>query len=291
MHVDFDIALKTQGWNVQPKNLLAIPSSHSPLINAARAIAVSAYPSPVYHRPNGKADKYSRALVAYMFRVAKLIGNIKNLPPWVARMKMETMQGHLLTGSRNLYRAITIRDVINSALVMKSQYDTRVNGRKSTFNLNYSPNLRKISIDIPFEETVSGYILSGRIPDTRLASLRAAILYHRQALMPFQGPALNLDGHDPELDYQNLYNRHVRPALFAQHIVQVVWEAASDCLREAAERGMAIDQLLMRKAVWATDIHRSTARRMGVALLAMRELGVPSCECAMVRFADPLPDS
>jgi hypothetical protein len=290
-NIEFNSFLIEQGWNVRPRLIHLIPSSENPLVNAARAIAVCAYPHPKNHGPNGKATKYSASLIAYIFRVAKLVGKTEKLPAWIAEIKVESMERHLFTGSRNLHRAFAIRDIINSAVTMKIQHNDKLKGRKSTFLLNYSPDLKSMSIKIPLEDTVSGYILSGCVPDTKIASLRAAILYHRPALARFEGPAVKSDGRDSELDYQNVYNRHVRPAMFAQHIVQEVWERATDYLDESLERGLPIDQILMRKAVWATDIHRKTAKGMGAAILTMRELGVPSCACSMVQFADPLPAS
>lgn len=291
MKNEFHAQLRRQGWNTQPKNKFAIPSSKNPLVNAARAIAVSAYPNPHYHVRGGKAEKYSVALLAYISRTSRLMDEVDSLPPWVTNIRVDSMERHLSTGRWNLMRALTIRDLINSAVVMKSQHNHHLNGEKTTFTMQYLPDLSGMNIKVPIEKTVSGYILSGCIPDTKLASLRAAILYHRPALERFQGPAVTEDGPDSEGDYQNVYNRHVRPALFAQHIVQVVWEQTMNFLDEANERDIAIDQILMRKAEWASDIQIKTAKGLGTAIFRMRQLGVSSCWCEMVRFADPLPDS
>jgi hypothetical protein len=287
----FDRALKKQHWNIQPKDKHTIPSSQNPLVNAARAIAVAAYPSPVHHQRGGRAEKYSYALLAYMMRVSKLIGDLETLPPWVAKLRAGSMQSLLNSGARNLERAFTIRDLINSAIIMKTQNDLYKKKQKATFTMNFRPDLSGLELEIPFEKTVAGYILAGKIPNTQLASLRAAILYHRPALSRYEGPAVNPEGRDDEFDYQNTYIRYVRPALYAQHITQIVWESATRYLDESLERKISIDQILMRKAEWARDIHIKTAECMPTYVFTMRELGVPSCWCEMIRFAGPLADS
>jgi len=283
--------LRNQCWNVEPKSKFMIPSSNNPLINASQAISVSAYPSPKDHVRGGKAEKYSTALLANIIRISRNLGDLDHLPLWAKDMRVESMERHLSTGYRNLMRALTIRDLINSAMTMKALHDQHRFGERVTFTMQYSPDLQSVTIDIPFTQTVSGRILSGRIPDTELASLRAAILYHQPALQKFQGPAVKADGRDSEGDYQNAYNRYVRPALFAQHIVQVVWDQVTDAVEEATEREISVDELLMRQPDWATNIHSKTSQGLGSAIYDMRQLGVPSCWCEMVRFADPLPDS
>lgn len=289
--MDVSSELRKLCWNTKPKSRFMIPSSNNPLINASRAIAVSAYPSSKDHFRGGKAEKYSTALLANIIRTSRNLGEVDSLPQWAKDMRVESMERNLSTGYRNLMRALTTRDIINSALMMKSQHDQYRRGERMTFTIHYSPDTQSVSIKIPIKPTVSGYILSGRIPDTKLASLRAAILYHQPALQKFQGPAVNADGRDPEGDYQNAYNRYVRPALFAQHIVQVVWEQVTDAVEEATERGMPVDELLMRQPDWATNIHSRTGQCLGSAIYDMRLLGISSCWCEMVRFADPLPDS
>lgn len=110
MKLDFDAALRKQGWNIQPNAIRYIPSSTNAAINAARAIAVSAYPRPEHLVSGGKAERYSAALIAYMFRISKLIGSLDRLPEWVASFKAESMQRNLDSGLRNLTRAFLIRD-------------------------------------------------------------------------------------------------------------------------------------------------------------------------------------
>lgn len=283
--------LRKQCWNTEPKFKDLIPSSHNPILNASRVIAISAYPNPKDHFRGGKAEKYSTALLANIVRISRNSGDMDSLPLWAKKMRVESMERHLSKGYRSLMRALTIRDLINSALIMKAQHDQHRRGDKVTFTTQYSPDLKSMTINFPLKPIVSSYILTGRIPDTNLASLRAAILYHRSALQEFQGPAVKEDGRDIEGDYQNSYNRHVRPALFAQHIVQVVWNQVIDMVEEAKQRGTSVDELLMRQPDWAANIHSKTDQGLGLAIHSMRQLGIPSCWCEMVRFANPLSDS
>lgn len=283
--------LKSEAWNTLPKSKYEIPSTRNPAINAARAIAVCAYPDVKYHKKNGKAVKYSTALLAREIRYSKQLGRIDRLPVWAKEMRSEAMERLLLSGHRNLMKAFTIRDLINSAQIMQMQRNDRLQGRRSTFAMHYSEDLSGIEINVPIEKTADGYILSGSIPDTKLASLRAAILYHQAALRPFQGPAVTADGRDQEYDYQNVYTRSIRPALFAQHIVQVVWEAATDLADEAVERDISIDEILMLKPEWASDIYSKTNSGIGLAIHNTRNLGVACCWCEMLRFANSLHDS
>jgi hypothetical protein len=81
----------------------------------------------------------------------------------------------------------------------------------------------------------------------------------------------------------------VKPVLQTAHIQQAVWEAAVKYKEEAIERKLPIDQILMRKATWATDIHLKIAQGEGMAVFNMRELGIPSCSCKLVKFGPPPP--
>ena len=188
--------LKKEGWSINPKSKYMIPTSLNPLLNASRAIAVCAYPDTKDHGRGGKAEKYSVALLSNIARLSRSSGRLHSLPPWARTMRAESMKRHLSTGYRNLMRALTIRDLINSAQNMKFHHEQKIRGELTTFTSHYSPDLQKMQIQIPVEATVSGYIMTGRVPDTKLASLRAAILYHQPALQLFQGPAVKEDSRD-----------------------------------------------------------------------------------------------
>jgi hypothetical protein len=291
MNIDFDAALRRQGWNTNPRSIRYIPSSTVAVVNAARAIAVSAYPRPEHLTRGGKAERYSAALIAYMFRISKLVGKLDRLPEWVSDFKAESMQRNLDTGLRNLSRAFVVRDLIHSAENMQSQLEKQKRGEKVTFTMNYKRDLSGFELEMPLMKVAEGYVLSGKIPETKLASLRAAILYHRPALQRFEGPGTKSEERDQNYDYQNTYNRYVRPALSVQHIVQVVWEVAIKYSKEASHRKLPIDQILMRKAEWADKIHIKTAAKAPGAVYGMKSLGIPSCWCALTHFAEPLSDS
>lgn len=283
--------LRRLGWIETPQSGHMIASSYNPLLNASRAIAVVAYPRPKDHISGGKAERYSIALLSRVARDSRKIGSLAGLPAWAKSMRSQSMESLLETGHRNLMRAITVRNLIISAHSMRIQLDQRIRGERLTFTTQFSPDLQQMKIEIPLENTINGYILSGRVPDTKLASLRAAILYHRPALSKFEGPPTKLDGRDSEADYQNAYTRYVRPALFVQHIVDVVWAEIIKNHEKVAERAITMDDLLMRRPEWAENIHIISNQGLWSAISKMRHLGVPSCWCAMVRFAEPLPDS
>jgi len=133
--------------------------------------------------------------------------------------------------------------------------------------------------------------LCGKIPEHGRSSLRAAIKYHSPALSTFMGPSPRREGIDEEYFYQNTLARFVRPTLQISHILQEVWEAVVKYQDESIERRIPIDQILMRKADWAEDIHVKAAKNEGMAIFNMRELGIPSCSCKLVHLGSPLPDS
>jgi hypothetical protein len=188
-------------------------------------------------------------------------------------------------------RSFVIRDIIYSALITKSQNDASKRGQAVTFSMNFSPDLTKVAIEIPVQQTESATLLIGKIPEQKRSSLRAAIEKHRPALASYMGVSPRIDGHDEEYFYQNTLNRFVRPTLCTAHILQVVWEAAVKYQDEAAERQLPIDQILMRKATWAENIDKKTEVNAGMAIFDMRELGIESCSCKLVHIGAPAPDS
>lgn len=287
----FDEALEKQNWNLSPQSEMVFPTSTNPMLNAATAIAICAYPQSEKLRWNGKAHKYQQALLAYSFRVAQWTGLLDQLPPWVRDLKAERMWDRLRTGHRNLMRSFVVRDLIYSAVLTKSQSDRAKNAELSTFTLQFSPDLRKMQFEMPIKETEDGVQLCGKIPQDNWSSLRKAIKEHASALSEFMGPSPRIEGPDEEYFYQNTLTRFVKPTLQTAHILQVVWEAATRFQDEAMERRLPIDQILMRKAEWAKDIHIRAAAGEGMVIFETRELGIPSCSCKLVHLGPPPPDS
>lgn len=287
----FDDFLRQQGWNLNPEKERIIPASPSPLENAAIAIAICAYPQTKNLSRGGKAHKYAQALMAYMFRVSQWIGETERLPSWVAEIKIERMWATLCTGHHNLLRSFVVRDLISAALITKMQSNTAAKDDLSTFAIGFSPDLKSIKIDIPLEETPNGYRLCGKTPPGGRASLRAAIGKHRDAFAEFIGISPRVEGPDEEYFYQNTLTRFVKPTLQSYHILQVVWEAANEYERESEERRLPIDQILMRKAVWANDIHLTAESHADWAIFYMREFGIPSCSCKLIHIGPPAPNS
>jgi hypothetical protein len=286
----FDEMLRRSGWNTRPEKEITIPSSSNPLVNAARAIAICAYPQKSQLNRDGKAHKYSDALLAYTARAAQWTGHVEHIPPWARKLKAEKMWTRLKTGHHNLMRSFVLRDLIASALIRKFQNDRAQEGERSTFTIKFSPDLTRATIDIPLKETKYGPILCGTIPEQEKSSLRAAIADHKVALEPYAGISSRIEGPDDELFYQNTLNRLVRPTLQIAHILDIVWKAATEFREEAQQRRLPIDQILMRKATWAADIHAQTIKNEWIACSNMRELGIQSCSCKLIHLG-PVPDS
>lgn len=288
---EFDKALEKQNWNLSPRPEMVFPTSTNPMLNAATAIAICAYPQAEKLKWNGKAHKYQQALLAYSFRAAQWTGYLDQLPSWVLELKTDRMWDRLETGHRNLMRSFVVRDLITAALMEKSQSERAERGELSTFEISFSPDLRTTKIEIPVRTTSAGDVLCGKIPEKRWSSLRSTIKGFRSALAEFEGPSPRIEGNDEEYFYQNTLTRFVKPVLRTAHILQVVWEAAMDFNEEAKDRRLPIDQILMRKGDWASDLYNKAAHSAGITIFWMRELGVPSCSCSLVQLSEPSPDS
>lgn len=289
---EFDQALKRQSWNLIPQAGMTFPTSIHHAVNAATAIAICAYPEPRKLKWNGKAHKYQQALLAYIVRASQWTGYLDHLPPWVHELKTDRMWNRLATGHQNLARSFVVRDLINAALIEKIQNDRANRGELSTFEISFSNDLRLFNIEIPIQETSAGDLLIGKTTrNTGRTSLRSVIKKYRPALAEFEGPSPRVEGNDEEYYYQNMLTRFVKPTLQTFHILQVVSDAANQYQDEAKERRLPIDQILMRKGEWATDLYEKVGRCTGMAIFEMRELGIPSCSCKLIQLGPPSPDS
>jgi hypothetical protein len=218
-----------------------------------------------------------------MFRVSKLVGQIDKLPDWVSRTSSREMQSALDNGCRNLVRTMIVRDVIYSALVASTQSNLSKQGKRSTFSIRPSPDLKRIDIEIPLEETSDGVRLPGKVFPAERDSMRQAIFYHMPALMNFLGPSLG-DFRDEEADYQNIFNRYVKPTLRCLHIVDFVHGEFLAAHPESLERNISVDQILMRKAAWAENLSMSVTKNAATAVAVSRMLRIPSCDCSLVHI-------
>jgi hypothetical protein len=283
----FDQALKRQNWNLTPAIEKTFPTSIHPALNAATAIAICAYPQSNQLNVNGKAHRYQQALISYIIRASQWAGQLDQLPAWVHELKTNRMWERLATGHRYLMRSFVVRDLVYSALLDKAQNNFAERDERSTFSITFTPDLQKLTFQLPFQVLSDGYVLCGKIPEKRKVSLRSAIRRYRSALAEFEGPSPRIEGSDEELFYQNTLTRLVKPTLQVAHILQVVWEAASRFSDESNERGLPIDQILMRKAVWAEDLAEKVASRAAMAIFEMRELGIPGCSCKLIQLSPP----
>jgi hypothetical protein len=287
---EFDRALKRQNWNLIPQAEKVFPTSINPVLNAATAIAICAYPQSEKLKWNGKAHRYQQALLAYIARASQWTGHLAQLPPWVHELKTDRMWERLATGNRNLMRSFVVRDMITAAILAKSQSEWAEKGEYSTFEISFAQDLRTATIQFPVKIS-GGYVPSGKIPEKRWSSLRSAIKHFRPALADFEGPSPRVEGNDEEYYYQNTLTRYVRPTLQASHILQVVWESATQFQKESIERRLPIDQILMRKGDRASDLEKKVAAHAGMAIFVMKDLGVPSCSCKLIQLSSPPPDS
>ena len=288
---EFDQALKRQHWNLTPQTERVFPTSTIPVLNAATAIAICAYPQPEKLKRNGKAHKYQQALLAYITRASQWTGHLAQLPPWVHELKTDRMWERLAMGHRNLARSFVIRELITAAMIEKSQSDAAERGELSAHEISFSPNLRKMNIQFQMKDGPDGPVLTGKVPKRDWSSLRRAIKKFRPALSEFEGPSPRIEGSDEEYYYQNTLTRFVKPTLQTSHILQVVWEAATKYHEESIERRLPIDQILMRKGDWAAGLDKKAAASAGMAVFVMRDLGIPSCSCKLTQLSSPSPDS
>jgi hypothetical protein len=283
----FDQALKRQNWNLVPGIEKTFPTSIHPALNAATAIALCAYPQSNQLNFNGKAHRYQQALLAYIIRASQWVGELDQLPVWVHELKTNSMWKRLATGHRFLMRSFVVRDLVYAALLDRAQNNFAERNERSTFSISFTPDLRKLTFQLPFQVISDGFTLCGKIPERQKVSLRSSIRRYRPALAEFEGPSPSIEGSDEELFYQNTLTRLVKPTLLVAHILQVVWEAASRFSDESRERGLPIDQVLMRKAVWAEDLAAKAASRAATAIFDMRELGIPACSCKLIHLSPP----
>lgn len=284
----FDQVLRRQNWNVVPEIEKTFPTSVHPTLNAATALAICAYPQSHQLSFNGKAHRYQQALLAYIVRASQWAGQLDQLPAWVHEIKTNRMWERLATGHRCLMRSFVVRDLVYATLFDKAQNKLAGRDERSTFSASFAPDLAKLILQFPFQMTLSGYTLCGKIPEKRKGSLRSAIRRYRPALAEFEGPSPRIEGSDEELFYQNTLTRLVKPTLRAAHILQVVWEAAIRFSDESSQRGLPIDQILTRKAVWAENLAEAAASRAAMAIFEMRELGFPGCSCKLIQLGPPL---
>lgn len=268
---------------------IIIPSSENVIGNAAKAIAITAYPEPQQLRPDGKAHKYADALIAYLFRVSQLRGDIERLPPWVATLKFERMVDRLRTGNRCLLRALLTRNLILSVLLSRIQHSSHTSEERSLLSARFSDDLELMELSLFAQETPKGFLLAGRVPEDAASSVRQAMIRHKTALQKFAAPERTKEP-DEEDFYRNMLKREVRPALRVAHITQLVWEAANKYRREYLEREIQLDQLLMRKAAWADDLYGRAKHYEPMAAQIILHIEPKTTSPTLVRIGKPTPD-
>src|SRR5262249_38925370 len=151
-------------------------------------------------------------------------------------------------------------------------------GTKQTFSMTFSPDFSRMELTIPIGETSDGkhYPLVGAVPVEQRSSLRAAILRHRRAFGVGSG--------DENADYMNIRTRVLAPLFPLLSLAMVVQESFVAKAREAEERKLTRDEILLFQPEWAHNLSEKVYERQGQAIWFLRKLGRPICSCRMLQI-------
>jgi hypothetical protein len=279
-------------WPCCEVKSIVLPLPSHLVARAAKIIAVVAYPSDEELLPNASAQKFSDAMLAWMFRAAKARGKIGALPSWVSELKAQQMRGRISRGIQRLhYRLVSYLTIVEAATVAVEN-DQIADGVIPGFTLRWSEDFSQFSIVLQShtEKMLPDLWRSARTavtPDRKAApeistigslspSLRASILRHRKAFKAGAG--------DPNIECQNIYNRHLRTLFPVHHIMSVLYGAVLR-IQKNDERAQADPiQMLLRRPEWATNAPNEIAERLPLSIWKLRSLGIPICNCRMVHL-------
>jgi hypothetical protein len=283
----FDQALKGDDWPLLPKAEVKFATSHDPCLNAALAISLCAYPQSHQITKNGKAAKYYFSLLAYLARIEKMQGYADRLPEWAKNVKPRNMQSTLDTGVNHLRRSLVIRSVIFSALFDSIQNRNAKSKMEQSFSFNFNADLVELKMEFPLEKTGDHYRHVGKIPNTVRGSLWQSVMYHLPAIRDHMGIQSSTRPRDDVVDCQNIFKRYINPVFSVLPILNIVWQEIEKSHDESIERNIAIDQILMRHAVWAKDLSKNTTSGAATMIHVIRQLGIPFCDCRLVHLREP----
>jgi hypothetical protein len=283
---------KTECWPTNEVKRISLPLPNNLVARAAKIMAVAAYPKDRELNQEGPAHEFSQAMLAWMFRGAKALGKINQLPPWVAAIKTQQMNGRFNRGCRRLhYRLIsflTFQEAIAS--VGENQnvrggmipgFTIRSSEDFSQWAITFQPHTEAMIPDL-WQAAKSGQKARGTrrdrggfptsMPGTLRSSFRAAILRHRKAFGVGSG--------DPDLDYKNIYNRHLRLLFPVLPIMSVLH---SEFLRVKRDRpNVNLAEALLMAPEWAESAPSRIRERAPVSILQMRLLKIPVCDCRLI---------
>jgi hypothetical protein len=143
--------------------------------------------------------------------------------------------------------------------------------------ISLSPDFSRMKIDMRVREVDNGLSFGGVVPEVSSASLRAAIISHREAFGKGRG--------DPQEEYVNIYNRQIRPVLPLFSLLLAVWQAYMSKAIEAHERKLGPLDILTLQPEWAERLDTSVQAHQGRAIWMLRNIRIPICSCRMLEIA------
>jgi len=264
------------------------------LFDAAKIIAIAAYPMAKDLRPNRPAHSFSRALIAWMFRTARKRSYIGRLPKWVTEFKAQQMNGRIRAGiSRIDYRLkgyLTFMDVENlqseeeqmkagimPGITMRSSEDFSRMQISIRVDAHQLPPAWKVSMTKKSSPTrakeIDAFKSKSRVIQS---SFRSVISRHRKAFGRGSG--------DLESDYKNIYNRYIRTIFPVLHIMPTLHEAMIEIRARNQGRKISEVLLLLLQPEWAKEAPAKIAKSENLAILRVRNLGFPFCSCRLIRL-------
>ena len=275
-----DELLERQNWPTGPVEERCFPIQRNPLIDAAQALALLAYPEPDERHEGGPAHKFSMALLADCFRISKTEGYIEKLPRLAREMKPESMRNKIRQGRRRLaYRYAAIQAIFAAGDRVENKRAHKA-AEVHTFTTALSPDFSQLTVSMPYksEQTPAGkkYRLTGSIPGATQGSLRSAIIYHR--------PAFGKGAGIENIEYIQILNRYVKPLFPILNLALVVWEASVSKAEEATRRRLHITDVMMFQPGWAEGIDKKVRDSESSAIYMLRHLGIASCSCRMLKL-------
>lgn len=280
-------------WPRKPVKPIVLPALNNLVARAAKIIAIAAYPRDAELAKGGPANKFSDAMLAWMFRGAKALNKIQHLPPWIADIKTQQMKNRFGAGVYRLHYRLTSYLALLDAEMAEIERQHLRDGVIPGFTVRYSEDFSRIGITFQsYTEQIlpelwrsarrggdasrKKDIFPSATPGAISSSLQAAILRHRKAFHATYG--------DSDVVYRNIYNRHMKPTFPVFHIMEVLHGAMKMSVRPNEERVKDPIQRLLLNPVWADEAPAIIAKRASWAVHRLRMLKIPICDCRLVHF-------
>ncbi len=271
--------LRAANWPSTPVSPRIFEIAENPLVAAAQAVSLVAYPLANEQKPNGPAFRFCGALLADLTRLAKTRKKIQKLPTWAAELKIGSMCSRIARGRSRLNHSFSALQTIHEALTRGEDNRAAKAGEIRTFTIRSSPDFSHMTLTMPIEPVAQeGAIrLVGSIPEETKSSLRAAIIYHRRAFGKGAG--------DEQGEYVNIRNRYVAPVFSVIALGMVVREELLSKAEAALKTGQDPIDLLLFEPEWATNLVAKVHERQGMAIWMLHRVGIRICACQMPELA------